>query len=802
MNSPSQVCKILGFLLLLLLFFSSSIFTVQAAGKVTLTSMEKKEEIGRTRIDFFFTALPEFEVSSSGQRLDLLLKDVWISNQLRSIPEDETVVEVVFAQKQRDLLTSLLLRRPPQEVITESKNNPPRIELELLWEGDTSARPGVAFRISDMPVRKAGKKARQYQQDSPWKGRWREFFREYRSDWTLQLPLHYSLPKLPPLDLAVDSPLRPLQQLADEGKWLSLIRQAGQLDGLSAEQNYRRDLFIAEAQLRTDAIAAGLFQLERLADLAGPEPVRVDYLTAYAQAVGGQPFVSQLTLQDLLKQLPEEEPLTAHVYLLAAETAVGSKQYRQALAYLQNEKLNWPGELLSIVDLRTADTLVGLGELENAVAAYRELEAEEGLYEYYTASCNLAAGSAFRSGDYGFAERLYRKLAEQIKGQPGADLVAFAIGAAAYETGNIDWGVIGLQKATLDWPGTEGGDRAELRLIDHRVISGDDFALAKAATEYGQVGRHATTLSVREEGIFKRALALYLLADYRESINDLMRFRREFGSSELRRETDLLLLEQLPIVVKSLLRQEKELEAVVLVEQNRQLLLRGGFSEEFLHDLSHSFENLGLYSRASRVLLYLYDGAKDEKRRQLLYLPLARTFLKQGEFAKVSEYADRYLQKYPRGKDSGALFGLLLDAFAKQGRNEELLAWLGRKNRPRSPELEARAAWIYWQQGRWQEASDCLEKVRQSGSKLEVKEMALLAEAYYRLQKNAAAEKIYRQLQTDADYASQARYRLAELLLRQGERPAALNLLQQLVDEDGASAWSKLAQDLLIQEKQ
>lgn len=801
MNYPTQIMKIFFLLVVLLLFSFCGGGLAQPVDKVSLTSMKEKEEIGRTRITFFFNRLPQFEVSSSGQRLDLLLKDVWLSKGLRKIPADESVVDVVFAQKQRDLLMSLLLRKLPKVVNSESKNNPPRIELELLWEKDAIARPGVAFQIADMPVRKAGKKARQYQLDSPWNGHWRDFFREYHGDWTLQLPLRYSLPKLPPVIRAVGSPLLPLQRLADEGKWLSLIRQAGQLQGLTAEQDYRRDLLLAEAWLRTDASAAGLALLEKLTDVVGPEPVRVGYLTSYARAVGGQPYVAQLALQELLEKLPEQEPLTAPVYLLAAETAVDSKQYQQALDYLQDEKLNWPGELLPIVELRTADALAGLGKLKKAVASYHQLESEEGLYAHYTGSCNLAASSAFRTGDYAFAEQLYRNLADQLKEQPGVDLVAFAIGAMAYAAGNTDWGLIGLQKAALDWPGTEGGDRAELRLIDHRVSVGDEIALAKAATEYGRIGQHGATLSVREEGIFKRALALYLSAEYRQSINDLMRFRREFSGSELRREADLLLLKQLPIVVKSLLQQGQELKAVVLVEQNRKLLLRGGFSDEFLQNLADSFEHLGLYSRASRVLLYLYDRVKDEKQRQRLYLPLARTFFKRGEFAKVSEYADRYLKKYPHGKDSGALFGLLLDAFAKQGRNEELLNWLGRKNRPSSPALEARAAWIYWQQQRWQEVVDCLEKVRQSGAKIEVKEMALLAEAYYRLRQNSPAEKIYRQLQSEADYTSQARYRLAQLRLRQGQRSAALNLLQQVVDEDDNSSWGKLAQDLLIQEK-
>ena len=171
-----------------------------------------------------------------------------------------------------------------------------------------------------------------------------------------------------------------------------------------------------------------------------------------------------------------------------------------------------------------------------------------------------------------------------------------------------------------------------------------------------------------------------------------------------------------------------------------------------------------------------------------------------GEFRQVSDYASRYLKKHPRGKDSGAMFGLLLDAFAKQDRHDELIAWLGRKNRPSSPELEIRAAWIYWQQERFEEVAASLEKVRKAKVELQVKEMALLGEVYFRLKKNSAAEKIYRSLQGDAAYGSQARYRRAQILLRKRQSDVALNLLREVVDKDVNSAWGKLAQDLLIQE--
>ncbi|NOY13978.1 MAG: hypothetical protein GXP51_10000 [Deltaproteobacteria bacterium] len=803
MNCPTQIRKISGVLLCLLLFLFSGVPVVQAAPKVTLTGMEKQEKIGSTRLTFLFTGLPDFEVEHSGQRVDLLLKNVWFSAKLRHLPEDETVVKILLAQKHRDLLMSLLLRRPPQQVITESRNDPPRIIMDLFWEGDQNARPGVAFRIADMPVRKAGgKKARNYQKESPWAGHWRDFFRDYQTYWKLKLPLHYSLPPLPPLVTDPESPLWPLQQFADAGKWLSLLRQAGQLEGLQEQPLYRYKLLVAEAQLRSGATAAGLARLQALHDQQGPEPARVSYLIAYGQALSGQPFVALLTLQELLPNLSAEQPLMVFSTLLAAETALASNRYKLTLGYLQNDQRVWPEELLAVVKLRRADARAGLGQLPSALVDYHDLLAEPGLFDRYPSSCNRAAFSAYRSGDYKFASRLYRKLVNLAKEQPGRDLLQFAAGASAYAAGDLKWGLIGLQKASLDWPGTEGGERAELRLIDHQLLTGGESGMAKAASDYGRLGIQAGSRMVREEATFKRALALYLLADHRESVNELMHFRREFGSSKLRRETDLLLLEQLPKVVHRLLQQQQELDAVVLVEQNRKLLLRGGFDRSFLHDLAGAFDDLGLYARAGRVLLYMFDRAPSEAQRKPLYLPLAESFLQRNEFKEASGYADRYLQKYPRGADSAALFGVLLDAFEKQGRHDELLAWLARKDRPHSPELEIRAAWIYWQQQRLEDVAASLERARRDGGKLQVKEMALLAEVYYRLHRNTAAEKIYRQLEAESAFSSQARYRQAQILLRGRKRRDALNLLTQLVEEDGNSPWGRLAQDLLIQEKQ
>ncbi|MFK5926661.1 MAG: tetratricopeptide repeat protein [Desulfuromusa sp.] len=801
MRQPIQTVKILGLMLLLLLFILSVTMTVQAAEPITLLGMQQQEKPDNTQITLKFSSLPKFITEASGQRVDLLLSNVQPSPMLHNLPEAEKIVKILLAEKKHELLVSLLLRRPPKQVITESKQDPPQVTMNIYWDTDAGARPSVAFRISDMPPRKAGRRAAKYQQESPWKDHWEDFFRDYRTYWRLELPVNFTLPRLPTLVTDDNSPLWLLQQHADNNMFLSLLQTATGLSHLDPQQLYLRDVLVAEAQLRTDATEAGVARLDILRREDGTEQARVDYLTAYGQALEGQPLVAQITLQQLLATLDENHPLLPLVHFLFAETALASGQDQVALEHLQMTDMKWSDSLLVPLKMRIADAKAGLGKLTEAVDDYQNLLEEPGLFDYYRFSLNRAAFSAFKNKNYQLSSRLYRRFVEPLKEEPGDDLLLFAAGSSAYEAGDLGWGMIGLQRATLDRPDTEGGDRAELRLIDHKLIVGGELERAQSAHAYAQLGEKSRFRVVREESRFKHALTLYLLGDHRESVEALMRFQREFGSSELIREVDLLILQQLPTVVHQLLEQKNDLQAVVLAEKNRKLLLRSGFNKDFLQDLATSFDRLGLYERAGRVLLYLFDRTTGKPEQQFFYLPLAQSYLKRQEYQQASQYASRYLEEFPQGEDGGALFSILLDAFQREGRQDELLSWLNRENRPSSPELEIRAAYIYWKLGKLPAVIQSLEKVYSVEGVLQVKEMALLGEAYYQTQKNRAAENIYRQLYKDPDFGSQARYRSAQILLRQQQRKEALKLLSQVVETDGDSSWGKLAQDLLIQEK-
>jgi hypothetical protein len=788
--------KIIGVGLFLLLFFLSLALPAKAA--TTVTGIQKQEDPSRTRVSVMLSQQTDFSVDSSGQRIDLRLSGVGSDPTLQALPEDGTVVRMTLIRRHNDLVISMLMRRTPRRVSAEALENPARIVLDIEWVGTDAVRPGVAFRITDVPPRRGGAVAQRLQQQSPWEGNWREFFRSYQSDWNIRIPQRLTPP--PPLEAVAvtNSALLRLQQLADEGMFLSLLQDAMALQGLGDEERRQRDLMMGDAYLRTGSYAAGLARLAALRDLSADQQIRVDYLTAWGEAARDNAIGALLHLQINLATLTAEHPLAVPIRLLHAEAALAASQHQLALDLLNKEDLPWPHHLEAVRRIRLADALAGLGERDRALAAYRELADEPSLCEFYYASCQGAAHAAFQTRDFELSRRLYQPLALAFSNEQGADMIHFAGAVAAFEAGDPDWGWIELERTTQDYPRSEGADRAALRLLDIRVMNGEVTTIAAMAGEYAAIGQRSQVRNLREEAFFKEALVLFLAAEHQTSVNRLMSFRRDFATSPLRREASILLSQQLPMVVEQLLDQGNDLQAVVLVEQNRELLLASGYERAFLDNLVRAFDRLGLYERSSRVLLYLFDQRAGTPDHKDVFLPLAQSFMQRDQYLAAGDYARRYLSQYPDGDDAGALFVLLIDSLERQGLDAEIRDWILRRDRPDTPEANLRAATIHWQQDDFAAVVTNLERVA-AAQPLLPREQTRLAEAYYRLGDLTSSLRLYEGLVDDADFSSQARYRSAQMLFQQRRRPAALEQLQALIRDDANGAWGKLARDLLIQ---
>jgi hypothetical protein len=786
--------KFFGLLLFLLLFFLATALPVRAA--TTLNAITKQDDPGRTHLTFSLSAATDVRVDHSGQRINLTLAATSAAEGLRLLPEDGTLVRMDLSQRRADLLLEVVLRRAPLQVTSDRLADPPRLVIRIDWQEEDSSRPALALQVPDRPLRRAAGGSLTTRR-SPWDGDWPAFFRDYRADLTIPLALETTPPPPPQLITAVDSPLWPLQQHASTGNFAALLESAAALPGLAGEDLYLKDLLVAEARLRSGAHAAGLALLETLRERTAAHQRRVDYLTAWGETARNNPIAGLVHLQMTLAQAPGEDPLAAAIILLHAEAALASGRYQLAHDLLTAAAFVWPEELQLPRRIRQADALAGLGQRSEALEQYRNLQPFCHISLY---SCGQAAGSALAVGDFAMARRLFRRLALEVSDAAHADLIHFGAGAATYAAGDHNSGWLALEEVLQHYPNSEGGDRARLRLIDIRVIQGDKEALAAAVADYSRLGQASAHRGVREESLFKAALALFLLDDHQQSITRLMQFRRDYHSAPLRREANLLIARQLPLVVSQLLAAGKQLDALILVEQNRELLLASGYDRAFLENLVIAFERLGLYERAARVLLYLFDRTADSAEQEPLYLPLVRSYLHRDEHAAVADYVGRYLLRYPQGEDGGTLFALLLDSLARQQRHDDIRHWLERPERPASAVADIRAAEFHWQNNEFAAVVELLERAARSRP-LAATERARLAEAAYQSGQLAAARHNYLSLLEDDEFAGQAAYRNAQILLDQGAHESAVSQLEELVEREEHSAWGKLARDLLIQQK-
>lgn len=786
--------KFLSILTWLLLLHPAFVF---AADQPVLLEIQKQEGLGNTRISLFFDRLPEFTSEHSGQRLDIVLSKTQVSEGLDRLPEDETVVKILLAEKSGDTLVSFLLRRPPQQIVRKSRQNPARIDFNLYWESARGSRPAVAFRIEGIPGRKGGRKVRTEQEFPLWRENWRQLFQADLTPWQLDPDLKFSLPELPPLK--VDQPSAALRQRLDliaEKRWFSLLRFLPEMPPVKESERQTENLLVIEALLRTDGVAAAEMRLRQLEGLEDGIGARVDYLTAFALATSGQPFAAFLKLKEQLKLMKKGSVYDGLMTLLAAETAIASANDKQALTLLDNREVKWRGLQAQLLPLRRGDALVGTDQFEEAFKSYRKVD-DPALFDLYPRARARAASAAYKVGEYLVAARLYKALGHQLEEKAAQSLALYAAAAARYNAGDMEWAQIGLQKVVLEMPGTEGADRAALRLQDHQVLNGNEAEQAQARYRYAEIAKRSRVRALREEATFKQALVLYLLRDSAASVQLLIDFRRDFAGGALRAEGDSLLREQLPGVISSLIDVGKDMAAVVLVEQNRRLLLKGELSKEFLDNIAGALTRLGLFKRAARIVLFQLDRAPDKAAREEFYLPLAQLYQLRREYRAAVDYARTYLDTYPRGAVRSQIYGLMLDALEKQKQYEELLRQLEREDRPQSAALDIRAAWLYWQQDQPQKVIERLENARKLEATFASRDMALLAETYYQQGQNARAEAIYRSLQDDPTFGAQAGYRSAQLLLREGQKKSALKLLRNFVEKDKSGAWSLLAQDLL-----
>lgn len=797
-----SIKTILVILLQLGLICIASPFAVWGQEKYVLLSVEKHDEVNVSRLSLQFNRLPEFQVKTSGQRLEVVLPETHVSPQLLLPAEDERLVRVLIGQSQNKMLLSFLLRRPPYFVNSVKDIQDRRLVIDLHWkDSQRGTRPAISRSVPGQTAVQGGGGISGRAINSKYRGDWLRFFAEYERPVSLSAPIKYTLAPFPCLSLVDDvSDVLPLDvaALADQGEWDGAIT-ALEYVGLEAERG--------DAPLRMMLVKADLYQragndrkarrfLDKITSLLNEQQQQLAacvslqrlYL-AINQASSPFELLAELTLA-ADQRYPIE--MQKYIDLFQAEVLISAGDVRQTLPILEGALIEGVGELEPLYRQRLADVAYLRGNYKGAINQYSPLVDQLCGQPFSLAGYTT---SLYKDKQYGATIEMAKKLLEILEDADHRDLVRYLMGLALIHRGD---GGAGYDLFHQILPGTIGSILAQAKIADLSIQADDFFSRRRSLSDFEALIDVMPTRSGRAEMQFKHAVAMYLMGYRMAAIEELQHFLRSDRMTDLVPHAQALLVEILPGVIHGLVDEGKHFKALVLVEQNRDLLVASQKNFLFLVELGQVFSKLEFSERAVRLYLYLLDVTAVGERQEQVYAPLLESLTQQQEFQRVIEYAGRYGALYPQGASRAKVFLLKVQALQDLDRGDEVRQLLSDSQRPQSDEINRLAAKLDWQNNSIRSAEENIARVvGDDVTQAESADVLFQAEIMFSQGKLNSALSRYQHLKSLPEYAEQAQYREATILLKQGFKKRGLNLLVQLVENSNDGQWRILAQETL-----
>ena len=797
--------KLLSFLLVLVfdLHLGS---TAQAAS--VLKSIARTDESSRLQIYLNFDFLPGHETTTTGRRIDLILNDTVPTEQVALLSGDSRMIKMISKRQEKALVFSFYFRYPPQKVSLNSTKETGTLMLDILLGNPVSLMyPDLATRLEgitvlDRPATDASNPLR----TSRYAGNWVAFFSLYETPVTITPSPRLTLPPFPlaaglePLVPNEDWLPEEVRILAEEEQWTQIPPALrGHLDTEKNERKRERMLLTyAEALVRGGEFGEP-FELLQEISLTSPDTMLAylaQVLYSFLHADHGDPALAYFDLDPLLRKIGTETPFTVWLNLLHAETALASGRYDDATRMLARDDLAYPGEARDIRLLRQADLRYKKRETIKALVAYSQLAGQSKIINTDPMSMAGFGDVLYSHNRYPEAAEKYQLLTELLDGKKQQDLALFRLAMSRLHdraTAASKKAEVSFQQIADAFPGTEGGDRARMKLTDLDYLSGR-IDTKGAQASYDQLSREGSTIDLREEALFKLALINSLSGHTLASTEQCLDLLRGFQSGALRGEAQALIIAQIPGVIKQLVRDKDYIKALVLAKQNRDLFAQGWLGLDLLYDLATAYGELGLFDQVALTYQYIFDFA-GEGEQEKIYIPLLQALYAGGQYAAVENYADRYFSRYPEGQDAGGVFLHRVKALLADGQAGKAIRLLDDAKRPQGAAIDLLAASAYFDQKRWQEVIDILTRPEMKSLVASGDMTFILAESLYQNGQNDPARPLFLEVAAGENNADQARFRLAQLAFRDNNMPEALNQFKELADKGKDPLWTKLAQE-------
>lgn len=791
------------FIIILLLLTVNLFYGDEACAASVLKTINRNDEPAHVLVSFHFDQLPAYKIATSGRRVDLEFADTAPADALISPETDSRMIKLVSKTEQTTTFISLYFRYPPQQVNANSSQETGLLMLDILLGNQLSASsPEISSKLQGVTVvKRNAETASNPVNASVYAKNWRSFFTDYESPVEVIAPPHYHLPPfplavvLPPQSPAEEWLPEEIHTLAREGRWLELCQQLRDQVNKQPNERIKERLVLTygEGLIRAGEYREPYFLLQRIM-VQYPDSLMAhlaNLLLIYQQASRGDHINAYYELLSLRKRIGET-PFSSSLHLLEAEMALMANRLEDA-DHLLADPVIATAALKPVQQLRQADLLAARNDKAKALAMYLDLSSRTPLLENDPMSLSRFADSLYSAKRYPEAAKRYQRLCDLLTSRPGLDLALFRLAMAQSRLPNMAKRTrIDLQQIHEAFPTTEGGVRAALKQTDMDYTS-NRIKAHEAEAMYGKFAANAESVLIREEGAFKQALVNSLSGDSEKSVNRCMQLLRGFQAGKLRTEATALLIQQLPGLIRQLVKNEEHIKALVLAKQNKHLFVQGWLDTSLLYDLARAYSRLGMADQASQAYRYLYE-VSDETTKESIYLPLIRELLASRFYLQVEEYADRYQLRYPKGKDLTAIHLCKVQALYASGQSGKALALITAASSPRLQELELLKGRIYFENKEWSKVIDTLNQpdIRQN---LPHNAMLWLAESYYQAGKDTLAEPLFQQMLKQTVSSEQAQFRLAQISAKQDKTTQALKQFKELAEKGSDPLWTKLARE-------
>jgi len=788
------------------LFFCLAVSSAQATSPALLQDIAKSESFEETVLALTLSEASEFRLKVSGQRIDLSLPDTVVSPYLGRIPQEGSVQRILLIDKGTELLVSFLMARPPQKARIESDDMGKKLSLHLDWNIKTiNVRPAIATSLKGTIMQDDSGNVARVSARSRYASRWRMFFSEFRAPGKMQMPITYTLPFLDSLGLKpISVALRQAVQLGKEGLWAESLNLLNSLDvnGMSPEDREVHHILSATMFLYTGDYDSTRQHFRQFSELYPSSSLLKIFqiMSACGRAQNGDPYGAASAISHAAELKRKGGAVDeALAELLFAEVYLDTGRPGKALFSLER-LAGFKGDMRIAAKalLRTADANAALGRYREALKGYREwfeLEGDGSMGPYSLVSL---ASTYEQHGDFKGAEGIYALLAEQVKDEGKLAMVLFAYAGAAAKRGDSTLALDRCMMVINDYPDTEGAVRARLLKIDLNVIGSNKEQMLENSREYRRIASGASNLILREEAAFKEALAQILGGRTRQGLELLKDFRRQFTNGLLHGEAEFLTLEKLEPLVVELLEKGENIEALVLIEQNRELLAAYSLPADFAVKVAVAFRALGLLNKSSFIYSYLLTNTEGTDVEERYYLPLIEVLYDDGRYQEVIKNVSRYRERFPAGMNLSSLQLYQGRALIALGKLDEAVALLP-KLQMSSPEVLALRNKLITslavRDGLDANVLGGMLQAKAPGEQINTR--LLRAERLMSEGRGDQALEIYQQLITADNVADQALYRSGQICLDRGERQRGINFLTDLVDKSNDSYWQNLGREML-----